>query len=144
MRRTTEGIMMLERRCFGGAAIPVRSGAVAQKTIVYWRDIPAQVLVKAGRKSARRELPEQFIQAIDRCAMRVGAKDSDAYLAEWRRGEPQPVGDDLEAEAEAALRELLDAYPADRLKALVLAQGHDTTTDGQDIPPALSQTGQAT
>ena len=42
---------------------------MAQKTIVYWRDIPAQVLVKAGRKTARRELPARFIQAIDRCAI---------------------------------------------------------------------------
>jgi hypothetical protein len=118
---------------------------VAQKTIVYWRDIPAQVLVKAGRKSARRELPEQFIQAIDRCAMRVGARNSDAYLAEWRRGDPQPVGDDLEAEAEQALTALLAAYPADRLKALVTAQGHDTAQDGAGISsPDPSHTGQAT
>lgn len=118
---------------------------MAQKTIVYWRDIPAQVLVKAGRKSARRELPEQFIQAIDRCAMRVGAKDSDAYLAEWRRGDPEPAGDDLEAEAEQALNALLAAYPAERLKALVMAQGHDTTRDGAgSSSPETSHTGQAT
>jgi hypothetical protein len=54
-------------------------------TIVYWRDIPAQVIVKAGRKSAKRQLPERFEQAIDRCAMKVGARDSDAYLAECSR-----------------------------------------------------------
>ena len=28
---------------------------MAQLTIVYWRDIPAQVIVKAGRRSAKRE-----------------------------------------------------------------------------------------
>ncbi len=32
------------------------------------------------------QLPERFEQAIDRCAMRTGARDSDAYLADWRRG----------------------------------------------------------
>lgn len=99
---------------------------MAQKTIVYWRDIPAQVLVKAGRKTARRELPERFIQAIDRCAMSIGAKDSDAYLAEWRRGDPEPVGEDLEGEADAALAELDTAYPNERLKALIDTGGHAT------------------
>jgi len=99
---------------------------VAQKTIVYWRDIPAQVLVKAGRKTARRELPERFIQAIDRCAMSIGARDSDAYLAEWRRGDPEPVGEDLEGEADAALVDLDSAYPNERLKALIDTGGHAT------------------
>ena len=99
---------------------------MAQKVLVFWRDIPAQVLVRAGRKTARRELPERFIQAIDRCAMRVGAKDSDAYLAEWRRGDPESVGDDLEAEADAAAAKLEADYTPERLKALVTAGGHAT------------------
>ena len=70
---------------------------MADRVIVYWRDIPAQVIVKAGRKPAKRELPERFAQAIDAAAMRDGASDTDAYLAEWRRGAPEPCGDDLEA-----------------------------------------------
>jgi hypothetical protein len=95
---------------------------MAQKIIVYWRDIPAQILVKKGRKAARRELPAMFMEAIDACAMRVGAKDSDAYMAEWRRTDPVEVSDDLEAEADAALAETLGAYPKERLKTL-LARG---------------------
>lgn len=98
---------------------------MAQKIIVYWRDIPAQVLVKKGRKSARRELPEAFIQAIDACAMKVGAKDSEAYLAEWRRADPFEVSDDLETEADAALAELETTYPRERLIALVNSEGRD-------------------
>ncbi|WP_417773869.1 virulence factor [Stappia sp.] len=100
---------------------------MAQKVLVFWRDIPAQVIVRAGRKSARRELPERFIQAIDRCAMRVGAKDSDAYLAEWRRADPVTVSDDLESEADAALLDILALYPGDRLAGLVAAEGRETT-----------------
>jgi hypothetical protein len=98
---------------------------MADRIIVYWRDIPAQVLVKVGRKAARRELSERFIQAIDRSAMSVGAKDSDAYLSQWRRGTPEPVGDDLESEAAAALADLEAAYPNERLKALVATGGFD-------------------
>jgi hypothetical protein len=99
---------------------------MAQKVLVFWRDIPAQVLVRAGRKTARRELPERFIQAIDRCAMRVGARDSDAYLAEWRRADPVEVGDDIEAEADAALSALVAAYPNERLAGLVATEGCET------------------
>ena len=57
-------------------------------TIVYWRDIPAQVIVGKGRRAAKVQLSERFEQAIDRCAMRVGARDTDAYLAEWRKSDP--------------------------------------------------------
>ena len=46
---------------------------MAEKVVVYWRDIPAQVIVKAGRKTAKRQLPERFEQAIDRAAMRAEA-----------------------------------------------------------------------
>jgi Virulence factor len=96
---------------------------MAERIVIYWRDIPAQVIVREKRTTEKRELPERFIQAIDRCAMAVGAKDSDAYLAEWRRGDPVPCGDDLAAEADAALVELIATYDDVRLKALVAAGG---------------------
>jgi hypothetical protein len=99
---------------------------VAERIIVFWRDIPAQVIVKAGRRSAKRELPVRFVQAIDQCAMRTGAKDSDSYLAEWRRGAPEPCGDDLEAEADAALARLENEYGRDRLRQLVDNGGRQT------------------
>ena len=35
-----------------------RAGTLmADLIIVYWRDIPAQVIVRKGRRSAKRELP---------------------------------------------------------------------------------------
>ena len=46
-------------------------------TIVYWRDIPAQVIVGKGRSGSKVQLPERFEQAIDRCAMKIGAKDAE-------------------------------------------------------------------
>ena len=98
---------------------------MAQRTIVFWRDIPAQIQVKKGRKSARRELPPLFMETIDACAMRVGARDSDAYLAAWRKSEPTSVSDDLENEADRALKELLAAYPKERLQALMARGGLD-------------------
>ena len=96
---------------------------MAQMTVVYWRDIPAQVIVKAGRQSAKRQLSERFEKAIDRAAMKAKLRDTDSYLAEWRRAAPSAVGDDLEAEAEAAAARLEADYPDDRLAALVAAGG---------------------
>ena len=82
---------------------------------VYWRDIPAQVIAKQRRTTAKVELNERFADAIDRAAMRAGAGSTDAYLEEWRRVST-PCGDDLEAEANAAAEKLEAAYdkgPAD-------------------------------
>jgi hypothetical protein len=98
---------------------------MADRIIVYWRDIPAQVIIKKGRTNAKRELSLRFTEAIDMCAMRTGAADTDDYLAEWRKAEPTPVSDDLEAEADKALAELEAAYDRDRLIALVKAGGRD-------------------
>ncbi len=98
---------------------------MADRIIVYWRDIPAQIIIKQGRKSAKRELSLRFTEAIDMAAMRTGAAETDDYLAEWRKGDPEPVGDDLEAEADAAAAALEAAYDKARLVALVHAGGRE-------------------
>jgi hypothetical protein len=96
---------------------------MAQLTIVYWRDIPAQVVVKAGRNNAKRQLDGRFEAAIDRAAMRAKLRDTDSYLAQWHRGAPEEVGDDLESEAEAAARRIEAEYDEQRLKTLVANGG---------------------
>lgn len=96
---------------------------MADLTIVYWRDIPAQIIVKKGRQSAKRELSLRFTEAIDMCAMRSGAHETDDYLAQWRRGEPKPVSDDLDAEADKAAAHIEETYTKQRLKDLVEAGG---------------------
>ena len=98
---------------------------MASLTILYWRDIPGQVVVKAGRASAKRELPERFIRAIDAAAMRAGAAATDDYLADWRRGDPSPCGDDLEAEANAAAARLEAEYDNHRLAQLAKRDGRE-------------------
>ncbi len=96
---------------------------MAECTIVYWRDIPAQVIVKKGRANAKRELSLRFTEAIDMAAMRTGAAETDDYLAEWRKGEPQTVSDDLEAEANKAAAAIETEYDKERLVALVKSGG---------------------
>ena len=94
-------------------------------TVVYWRDIPAQVIARAGGRSrtARRALPDRFQEAIDRAAMRAGLAGSDTYLAEWRRGDPIAGSGDPQAEADALARRLENEFTDERLAALVATGG---------------------
>ncbi|WP_282077133.1 virulence factor [Epibacterium ulvae] len=92
-------------------------------TIVYWRDIPAQVIVGKGRRGSKRQLEERFEQAIDRAAMKVNAKDADAYLAEWRKAKPYSVEGDASEIAEAEAQRLEHEFDQERLKALIANDG---------------------
>lgn len=101
---------------------------MADLTVLYWRDIPSQVIASAGRRNqAKVLLSDRFQQAIDRAAMRGKAAASDAYLADWRRGDPRPCGDGLEDEARAEADRLEAAYDPTRLAALVAAGGREAT-----------------
>jgi hypothetical protein len=92
-------------------------------TIVYWRDMPAQVIVGKGRRAVKVQLPERFEQAIDRAAMKAGARDTDSYLAEWRKGDPYDVaGEPSEVAAAEAARIAAD-YDDARLQALIANGG---------------------
>ncbi|MEM8869640.1 MAG: virulence factor [Pseudomonadota bacterium] len=92
-------------------------------TIIYWRDIPAQVIVGKGRRGAKVQLPERFEQAIDRCAMKVGARDADAYLAEWRKAAPYSVEGDPQDVASAEAARLEAEYDNEKIKVLIANDG---------------------
>jgi hypothetical protein len=97
---------------------------MAQLTIVYWRDIPAQVIVKKGRREeAKIQLSERFEKAIDRAAMKAKLRDTDSYLGEWRKAAIGEVGDDLQAEASKKAAELEAEFDEAKLSALVDAGG---------------------
>lgn len=96
---------------------------MSELTIVYWRDIPAQVIVGKGRRGAKTQRPERFEQAIDRAAMKVGAQDTDAYLAEWRKVVEGAVDGDPQAAADKEAARLDTTYDAARLKALIANDG---------------------
>ncbi|MFP4327969.1 MAG: virulence factor [Paracoccaceae bacterium] len=92
-------------------------------TIVYWRDIPAQVIVGKGRRGAKKPLSERFEQAIDRAAMKVGASETDAYLAEWRKAAPYQVEGEPSEVAEAEAARLEAEFDQERLKPLIANDG---------------------
>jgi len=98
---------------------------MAMYQIVYWRDIPAQVKVKAGRERAARQLSERFQVFIDRAAMRSGLFNTDDYLNEWRTSEAVEREGAPEAVAEAVAAELEAAYSDERLESLTVNGGRE-------------------
>lgn len=99
---------------------------MAQLIVVYWRDIPAQVICKKGRRDqVKLVLDERFEKAIDRAAMRGGARDADSYLEDWRKADALDVSDDLQIEAEKHAAKLEADYDDARLKALVETGGRE-------------------
>ena len=90
---------------------------------VYWRDIPAQVIVGKGRRGTKLPLPERFEQAIDRAAMKSGAAESDAYLEGFRKAEPYAV-DGADADVAAAEVARIDVeYDLEKIKTLIANDG---------------------
>ena len=96
---------------------------MAKLTVISWRDIPAQVVVRQGRDTAKVVLSARFQKAVDRAAMRAGKGSSDLYLAEWKRSDPKPVGDDIEQEAAAEASRIESSYSDEDLERLVRAKG---------------------
>ncbi len=96
---------------------------MAQLTILYWRDIPSQIVVKQGRKNAKVMLSERFQEAIDMAAMRDKAHETDAYLEGWRKGEAETVDGDLETLAAARAAAIEDAFDEAALRVLVVSGG---------------------
>ena len=92
-------------------------------TIVYWRDIPAQVIVGKGRRGSKAPLPERFEQAIDRAAMKVGAAETDAYLAEWRKVAKGSFDGDPDTLARETAAQIDAEYDTDRLRQLIANDG---------------------
>ncbi len=95
---------------------------MAELIRIQWRDIPSQVMAKAGRKTAKRMLSTRFQEAIDRAAMRAGKGGSDAYMEDWKRVR-EPCEGDLEETADRIAREIEDAWSDEQLDALARARG---------------------
>jgi hypothetical protein len=107
---------------------------MAKLTIISWRDVPSQVVVRQGRDTVRVQLSARFQEAVDRAAMRAGKGKSDAYIADWKRSEPRECGNDMKAEAIAEIARLEALYSDADLEALIRAKGLAVPAEG--APPA--------
>ncbi|MGI9236281.1 MAG: virulence factor [Woeseiaceae bacterium] len=97
---------------------------MVKKILVYWRDIPAQVIVQRGRRREKVKLSSRFHEAIDRAAMRAGKGSSDAYLSEWRRESSSlDSEDDLRSLAELTANEFETQFSDQCLQDLIRNHG---------------------
>lgn len=95
--------------------------------IVYWRDIPAQVIVGKGRRASKVQLSERFEKAIDRCAMKTGMIGTDNYLAEWRKSSMGLIEGSPEEIARNVANDIEDGFDNEKLKVLITNDGWDTS-----------------
>ena len=103
-------------------------------SIIWWRDIPAQVVAKDARRSSKVVLHPRFQVAIDKAANRAGMREYNSYIGEWRKTF-EPCGDDLEAVVNAEAERLEAEYTKHHLAELIQTGG---VAGGPMLPPATT------
>ena len=96
---------------------------MAKLITVLWRDIPAQVTAKAGRITAKIQLPDRFQEAIDMAAMRAGKGSTDEYLEDWRR-EQCDCDDALQEVVDREAARIDETFTTELLQQIVKNKGY--------------------
>lgn len=104
-----------------------------QLTVIYWRDIPAQVKARAGRNRISAPLPDRFMVAVDAAATTAGKTKTDEYIAEWRE-KTRPCDGDLQAAVDGKVTAIDESYSADLVRAMVRNGGWATGDSPSESP----------
>ena len=105
-------------------------------TTIWWRDIPAQVTARDGRRSSKIVLHPRFQVAIDKAASRAGKRSYNDYIEEWRK-EQAVCEDDLDAAVAKEAERLETEYDKHRLAQLIQSGGVE---GGPIFPPPGDET----
>jgi hypothetical protein len=102
--------------------ISIFRGNMAAFQILYWHGIPVQVRAGGRRDRVSLALPDRFLEAVDKAAMRAGLTGSDAYTNgfQWsdnqeRDGSAEEVAKAVAAELTAQFEEIDWRGTADKL-----------------------------
>jgi len=95
---------------------------MATLSVIFWRDIPAQVVGRDGRRSSKIVLHPRFQIAIDKAAGRADKRAYGDYIEEWRKVQ-RACGQDIEAAVREESERLESEYTKHRLATLILAGG---------------------
>ena len=109
---------------------------MATMTVIWWRDMPAQVTGRDGRRQSKIVLHPRFQVAIDKAASRAGKRAYNEYIEEWRRTQ-RPCGADVDAEVAAEAERLEADYDKHRLAQLIQSGGVE---GGPALAPAHDET----
>lgn len=110
-------------------------------SIIFWRDIPAQVVGRDGRRSSKIVLHPRFQIAIDKAANRAGKRGYNDYIEEWRKVRGK-CGPDIEDAVRVEADRLEVEYTKHRLAAMILAGGLEAD-DGAGSPIEATPAGRA-
>jgi hypothetical protein len=97
---------------------------MAKLKIVFWRDIPGQVVIRINRHSTRLRLSPKFIQAIERAAYRLKKHQKDVLFDPWHDVE-QPFSGDVNEQGRLLVEHIEQQYSAAVLDQLSRASGKD-------------------
>jgi hypothetical protein len=95
---------------------------MAKLTVMYWCDIPSQVIAQEGRTRHSVMLSQRFQEAIDSAAIYAGKTEAGAYMDYWRK-EVFECGDNLQEAAEKKAGELEAAFTDEQLRQLIKSKG---------------------
>lgn len=83
---------------------------MATYKVLYWQDIPSQIVAEDGDDEVSLPLAEKFMDRIEAAAMSRGLAGADDYLAQFKWGEPidcegtaHEVAQTVKAELEAKI-----------------------------------------
>lgn len=99
---------------------------MAQLKIVYWRDIPGQVVIRKAGRSTRIRLSARFMRAIERAGYRLKKKQQDALFEPWH-DVTHPFDGDVNLQARQLVQQLEERYTDTVLETLIRANGVDET-----------------
>jgi len=97
---------------------------VAKLKIVYWNDIPGQVVIREGGRSTRLRLSPRFMNAIERATYRLKKKNKDAVFDPWHAVD-QPFNGNIREQAKILVHQLEEQYSDAVLEKLMRASGKD-------------------
>ena len=94
-------------------------------TIIKWRDIPTQVMIKKSRREVEKvQLDSRFMGAVDSAAMIADTTDADAYLTDWNNEIIEIPDGDIKEPVASKAAELDSAFTMNVLLDYVDNGGH--------------------
>ena len=97
---------------------------MAKLKIVYWHDIPGQIVMRIGRRNERLRLSGKFSEAIDRASNRLKKQGKDALFDPWKVVD-QAFQGNIREQAELLVKQIEENYNDEVLDRLIRASGVD-------------------
>ena len=101
---------------------------MAKVSIMYWKEIPAQVKTEDDDREISMPLPDRFQEGIDGISMFDVSFGADDYLESWEWGPEIEVEGSAEEAGEATVQRIESRFPKDfvkRIRALHRAKKRD-------------------